>query len=299
MFAFKFASQSAQTPSAQASIQPTASPAPGAPPASGPLPPIKVGLVVSHATAVAQSPMGHPWGYQVQTRMAKELHAADVELYAVLEPGTTDADGMQEQLQQVFGGRPPIDGGDAEAIKQLKVVVTNENWVTTPELLKALDAAVSDGVGLVNNGGIGSVVPGVNSEDPAVTRLAGVSEMWFGQSQGAVACQVMSDHPLLGGLRDQAQIMLRIDGVYGVMPDGAVPLIKVVDMSTLRTYGKNTDDAQLCTFYPVYVSKLGKGRIISVQYAPWHRATVPPPQLGPRSNFFVRCVRWLVDRPVE
>jgi len=234
--------------------------------------------------------------------MAKELHAADVELYPVIEPGTADAEGMQQELQQVFPGRPAIDGGDVEAIKRLNVIVSNENWVTDERLLKSLDAAVSDGVGLVNNGGIGAARPGIDTAcdgHPEVLRLAGLTDAWFGQTPTGVPCQVMVDHPILGGLRADAQVLLRCNGLYGVMPSDAVPLIKVVDSSIVPKYGNRAEDAQLCTFYPIYLSKLGKGKIISVQYAPWHRATPPPAQLAPKSTLFLRCVRWLVDRPVE
>ena len=50
--------------------------------------------------------------------------------------------------------------GDVTALKQLDVLVANEDWMAPDSELKAVELWVSEGMGLINIGGMGVGVAG-------------------------------------------------------------------------------------------------------------------------------------------
>jgi hypothetical protein len=254
---------------------------------------IKVGVVISLRTAKADSPMKRPWGYEVQNRIAIDLQAPDVELYPIIEAGTEKEDKIPEQIELYFSGRKPIS--DADSLKQLDVIVANEVWVTTDDLLANIEAAVSSGVGFLNNGGIGGGTPGLLSNHERGAHLAGLGNARLGWSSQPVECTALVNHPILGPLWGlaPADLKLRPNGAYGELPKDATPLIRV----THEADGRGDGNTQYI-FYPLYISSLGKGAIVGVQFAPYRGVPEQLQGVG-RPDFFLRCVRFLAHRPVE
>jgi hypothetical protein len=61
--------------------------------------------------------------------------------------------------------------------------------------------------------------------------------------------------------------------------------------------GKLNDPSDPLVYFPLYLSHVGKGRMIGCG---WHNA--PPEELmtgGSAEAFYLRCVKWLAHRPLD
>jgi RNA polymerase sigma factor (sigma-70 family) len=265
---------------------------PASQPAAGK--PIKVGVTVSAWTAETNSPSGKPWGYTVQTRIAAELRAPDIELYPIIEPGSQDKVEQIAALKAAYPNRPVIDGGDPDALKQLDVIVAHEDWMVPDEVLAAFDKAVDGGVSLLNIGGMGWATPGIRGNDPRPARLAGLTEGQGGSTpEGPVTCDVLLAHDILGPIGMKTTVQLKPLGAFGQLPADAIPLVKVRDTSKIQTRGP-ADQVADYSFYPIYISQLGKGKIVGI-----HVALFKPEVAKERPGLLKRSVRWLAGRPVS
>jgi hypothetical protein len=252
-----------------------------------------VGVTVSRWTAETENPSGKPWGYDVQTRIVREITSPDLQLYPIIEPDSQDAPEQAAQLARYFPNREPIDGSDADALKRLDVIVAHEYWMVHTEVLAAFDTAVGDGVGLLNIGGMGWASPGFNGDSTLAVHLTGFTEANGAYTNGPTQCQVLQPHEILGQLGAAKQLSLRPLGAYGLLPPNATPLMKVTDMSVILNRGPAVDNPNY-VFYPVYISHLQKGKIIGITFAPFGLSN-----RAARSQLLTRSVRWLAGRPVQ
>jgi hypothetical protein len=62
--------------------------------------------------------------------------------------------------------------------------------------------------------------------------------------------------------------------------------------------GENLLSKDTYEFYPIYISSLGKGKIVGCSFPSW---TAVPKQLDTAvgGKFMVRCAKWLAGRPVD
>jgi hypothetical protein len=255
---------------------------------------IKVGVSVSAWTAESISPSNKPWGYPVQTRIAAELRAPDIELFAIIEPGSADKPDQIAALKAAYSDRPAIDGSNVDALRQLDVIVAHEFWMVQPEMLAAFDKAVEGGVPLLNIGGMGWATPGIRGADPRPARLAGLAEGEGGSTpEGPVTCDVLLAHEILGPIGQGTTMQCKPLGAFGLLPQDATPLVKVRDLSKVQTRGPS-DRFPDYAFYPIYISQLGKGKIVGI-----HIALFKPEMARERAGLLQRSVRWLAGRPVK
>jgi hypothetical protein len=272
---------------------------PAAVPATQPqsLGPIKVGVTLSKFTAITKSPSGKPWGYKKQTRIVQDIEGADVRIIPVIEPNTQDDPACKAELANVFPGKTPINGSDVAALKQLDVLVAHEDWMVPPEELKAVDQAVSEGLPLLNIGGMGWASPGLRGTNPSPQRLTGMIEVQGGYTKTAINCKVINQHEILGGFQPADPVQMRPLGMYGILPADALPLMQAVDSSQIIPRGPH-GDASKYVCYPIYISHLNKGTIIGLAFSPYAAGDYPnPPELLQRSVHFLAHRPYISENP--
>ena len=185
-----------------------------------------------------------------------------------------------------------IDGGDVAALKQLDVLVANEDWMVPDAELKAVEKAVSEGLGLVNIGGMGWASPGLHGKNPSPGRLTGMTEVQGGYTNGPVACKVVNGHEIMGDFSPDGPMRFRLLGMYGILPADAVPLIQANDSSAMVPRGPASEDSAKYVCYPLYVSHLEKGKIVGIGYGPYASGNRQQP-----SELLLRSVHFLAGRP--
>jgi len=254
--------------------------------------PIKVGITVSNLTAITKSPSGKPWGFDVQTRIVAELNSPDMEFIPVIESGTEKEDAQVAQLTKVFPNKTPIDGSDPAALKKLDVLVAHEDWMVPHEMLMGVHQAAKDGLPLLNIGGLGWASPGLATEGSPAGELTGFKEVQGGYTSNPVLCKIVKTHPLLGDWNKQQTISLRLLGAYGELPPDATPLVQIADPATMKVRGPKRDNPNMIC-YPMYISHLGNGPIVGIDFALF--AYNKPD----RGKLLQRCVKFLAGRAVE
>jgi hypothetical protein len=140
---------------------------------------------------------------------------------------------------------------------------------------------------------MGWASPGLQGTNVPVQRLTGLLQAQGGGSPVPLECEIVAKHPILGSLGDLKTISLKPLGAYGVLPDDATPLIKVIDSSKVEVRGPAIDGTSY-PFYPLYISHLGKGQIVALTFTPFKFLNV-----AERPKLMKRCVRYLASRPVE
>lgn len=259
--------------------------------ADAPAKPIRLGIIVSKFTATGPHWISNPYGYGNQLQRLRELKDPGIELIPVIEPGTDDDPALAAILQRSFAGKTPVNGYQPAELKKLDVVMGHMIFNMQGEMADALVAAVTDGLGLVQQS-CGSVTPGYTE---AINALAGMKNGEYGWNPRDVECEVIGTHPILGSLSGnfRAELDARPNGHIGQLT--GIPLIRVKNHSDVyMPREKNVPE----DFYPVYVSQLGKGRIVGIGLA--HYVPTPPVlQQATKDRFFIRCVQWVAGRPVE
>jgi hypothetical protein len=255
-------------------------PAPASAPTTGPQ--LHVGLYMSKMT-------GDQDGYSIQ--IVGELSRGDFDLVPILEPGTASVPEMKKLLDLWFKDKSPVDVFDPEALKKLDVIVAPRIWMLPDEALAAIEAAVKSGTGLLARNGLGCMRPG---SGPEVSRLSGFTESAFAYNPHPMECEVIGSHPILGKLAGKIGQSLQItpNGTWGIPNAQTIPLIKVKDMKTFSDFAGGD---QSMPFYPLYVSQLGKGRIVGCQFPAW---SMMPKDLMSATDqeFNIRAVLWLAHK---
>ena len=190
---------------------------------------IKVGLILSYRTATEASWSDKPYGYNVQVQVLEMLDDPGIVLIPVVESGSETQPGMPTQLRRYFPGRKAIDGGDAAALQNLDVIVASATWRTTDSVVNAVETAVKSGVGIINGAGMGVEGREYSPDHPAVAHVAGLTEGLYAWNGMEVPCKVLTTHPLLGTLAEDAVVHMAPNGAYGILPADAIPLIGLTD----------------------------------------------------------------------
>jgi predicted DNA-binding protein (UPF0251 family) len=279
-----------------AAVAPSQSPAP---PTDVPAPagPIRVGILVSEFTATGPHYTSNTYGYTHKS-MVVALRDSSTELYPIIEPGTQSDAKIASIIRTDFAGRTPIDGSRVEQLSTLNVIASCRGCDMRPEVLDAMESAVrDDGIGLLIWSGLATVTPGHN---PQVDHLNGLQEGQYGWNSKAVECQVVAAHPILGKLSDNIGVTAQLtpNGYYGALQPGATGLIRISNPVDIWPVGEDLKtDREDFVFYPVYVSSLGKGKIVGCSFALW-KSTRPIDQLV-GGSFMLRSVKWLAGRAVD
>jgi len=196
-------------------------------------------------------------------------------------------------LNVYFAGRAPLDVTNAEVLKKLDVIVAPRIWYLPEEARTAIEQAVMNGAGLLARNGLGSMEPGDQNDVP---RLSGFESGHFGYNPHPMECEVIATHPILGNLKVGQIISITPNGTWGKPLGQTIPLIKVKDMDAYRQFDTGGQDDWI--FYPLYVSQLGKGRIVGCQFPAWE-GTPKDLMAATDGEFNLRCVLWLGHRLPE
>jgi hypothetical protein len=246
-------------------------------------PQIHVGLYLSQMT-------GESWGYSIQ--IVGELSRGGFDLVPILEPGSASVPEIQKLLGLWFKGKSPLSASDADALKRLDVIVAPRIWLIPDEARVAIESAVRNGTGLLARNGLGSWFPRKGTD---IARLNGFTDSSFGYNERPMECELIGSHAILGTLSGQIgkSIQLTPNGTWGVLGSQTVPLIRVKDMQAFHAF-EHRGGADW-VFYPLYVSQLGKGRIVGCQFPAW---TPTPKDLMAATDqqFNIRAVKWLAHQ---
>jgi hypothetical protein len=234
----------------------------------------------------------------VQVRVLGELRDPNFVISPIVEPGTEKRNAMVGPLNKYFPGAAPIDGADPAALEKLDVIVASATWRTTKPVIDGVEEAVKHGVGLINGAGMGVEGPEYAPNHPSVAEVAGLVEGQYGWNSDVVPCKVLNGHPILGNLAKGEIVHLAPNGAYGIIPPDAIPLIGLTSPDQAWGAGNNLSHSPKYVFYPLYVSSLGKGKIIGCQFAPY-MGMPQELQSATRHRFYIRCVKWLAGRPLQ
>src|SRR5207244_12884807 len=130
----------------------------------------------------------------------------------------------------------------------------------TPEGMEAMDRCVREGTGLLIWSGFASITPGSGEQ---VAHLNGLAEGQYAWNPQPVECEVLDDHPLLGKIAKGDIVSLEPNGMCGILAEGATPLIRVKSADDFHpTDALATTRPAEYSFFPLYVSALGNGKIV-------------------------------------
>jgi RNA polymerase sigma factor (sigma-70 family) len=263
---------------------------------TGPLGPIRVGVYISATTAVPAPPERNAW-YQ-QFRVMEELRdVADLTLIPIIEPGYDQQPQQKRLLRYYFADTPLIYATDTAAMQKLDVIVASAAHEIPVAALQSIEAAVREGTGLYIRGCLGGCSPGMTHTSAVAIRgfTAGVTA----QNPSPQECLVVASHPVLGSLSSQVGASFAISpaGSWGPLQAGGVSLLRLKSRNALMTKdGKPLPNGTPMAGDMLYVSTLGKGRIVGFNFA---GATPEPLQHATGSRFVGRVVQWAAHRPVE
>jgi RNA polymerase sigma factor (sigma-70 family) len=264
----------------------------------GPARPVRVGIMLSQFTATGPYLTSVPYAYKDgYLEMHRALRTDPLfELIPIIEPGTTDDIDLQAALKTSFKGEHALEATNRNQLATLDCIICPRVWNETPEVMNAIEAAVANGTGLLVGAGFALQTPGPGDQ---TNRLNGLTEgCWADTYPEDTECTVIAEHPLLGKLTNGAKITLQPNGECGLLAPGATPLIKVSDESLIRAVGATHEIPLNYKFYPLYVSTLGKGKIVNCAFTVWR----PPPddlQNATNGRFMIRCVKWLTNQPLD
>jgi len=263
-------------------------------------PRIKIGVLALHFEERAMGPTGSS-----RLTILRHYPASAFDVRPITDPDA-EADALATEIVgREFHDTQPIDGGSADALASLDVIIAPREWVIRPEILANIHKAVSGGVGLLNQTPIAWHSPGLN--DPKVLDLHGMTRaayFYYASTRGPVTCTRLADHPLLDGVKGNDVVIQGLNGLIGDFKGTA--LIAAPELTD--TYNRDaltptkiadgpnpitTQPAAVAVFYPFYVAQFGKGRIVGCQ---WYKAD--PPGVLARTTpdpFYVRCVKWLAE----
>lgn len=258
---------------------------------AAPKPRIKVGFLLSSFSAHGRN-FGKPLGFWPLDHVIPSLVERDIELFPIIEPGTENINDIPEVLQQWFPRQTVLDGSKPEQLQDLDVIITFMASAMKAEVLDAIERVASDGVGLIIYSDTGGFSPG---RTPQIARLTGMegSTHAFKMGDPPVACVVVGEHALLGrisGKLDQ-QMMLVPKGVAGKPLPQTKPLILAVNREDVDILKQWSDGM---VFSPLYVSQIGKGRIVGIH---WHFLFKTPIELQRAVDrpFLAHAVHWLAE----
>jgi len=254
---------------------------------------LRVGITISQFGATGPSWLGKPYGFGQAERVITQLQDSEFDLVPVIEPGSAEAAETAAMLKKRFDPGTAILGTDVAALAKLDVLVIVNYANVKQDVLDAFVEATSKrGVPILLASWFGFATPGYTAD---VAHLHGLEKAVYGWNSGAVECKVVKTHPLIPKLAEGDTITLAPNGAYGVLPEGATALIEVMDKQTIgHPDGRLKEDVKFC---PLYVSQFGKAKVVGLHWAMY--MNTPRAVEGGKENIFVRCVKYLVKRPLE
>jgi RNA polymerase sigma factor (sigma-70 family) len=260
-------------------IAPVASANPGA---------IKVGILVSDYSANSPNDNGVKNGYLPLAVMLRALDDPSLDRFAVIEPGTAQNADLARIVGTYFPPNHMIDGADAEALRNLDVLVCPISINMRDEVLSAFIRAVSDGVGILNQCATGCNRPGMSEPVNAINGMTRFG--CFYNNTGAIDCTIVgADHPLMTRFRNPTVRLRNLSGSIGIIRQGQA---LIAAPGVHNHHPVEPAPPAEAAYFPLYVSTLGKGRIMGVG---WGEAQ-PAIDAAAGPDFYVRCVRWLALR---
>jgi RNA polymerase sigma factor (sigma-70 family) len=271
---------------------------------------IKVGVLLSEFTAEGWHNQFDAWDLSHQ-RTILSLNSQKLELFVLFEPGPQKI--MAAQARRFVAPDHFLNAADKDVLRKLDVIVVGHTWHMRPEVLDSIQSVVrDDGVGLLEQAGFAMFTPSFTPQVCAMSGLREDSEVEYFFCTNPPPARVVGEHPILKGLKidDPVQVTAecgafgKVNGTPLIAAFGAADEPEPGRMEFLaRTLKRPTTSPVSAdsfedggVFCPLYVSALGKGRIVSCQ---WHNK--PPTALDPTGDgsFYVRCIEWLARRPVE
>ncbi len=283
------------------------------PAATQPVRPIKVGWIVSKNTF--QVPYGHGNdNFDSVTVIHKRFVDPEIELFAIIEPGTETDDDVIEVVTDNFPQDHVLDGTDAKSLAFLDVIVCSRDWAVNRDVLVAVRQAVEGGVGLLRqmplwaaktDPNTGEIVGDPHSD--AANALERVSGSEYFNQRPLTDCRVVADHPLVYGLRnilpDGKITISALSGSKGIV-HGTPLIVLDADLASLENVdqnGKPLDGKEVAApqdakiFCPLFISHIGKGRVVACQFESIPRAIVK----ASKGRFYINCCQWLAHRPIH
>jgi hypothetical protein len=250
---------------------------------------LKMGILVSEFTATGPHAGAQPYGY-AHAAIAGEMKDDSIVLIPVIDPGSESEAGLAEAIKENFpeSEGKVLNGGDAEALKSLDVIVLAAVPNLKDEVIDAVSGVVSEGMPLLVVGRCGNLNPGY--KNPKIAELVGMSSARFGWTRGQGKAQVVAkDDSLIKDLGAE-ELTLSVAGGHGTLKDGATPIMKLASGVELRLPGDQTkgEDEE---YLVMYQTKLAKGPVLVCNWAKL------PEQLATLEGepFYVRCVKRLVE----
>jgi hypothetical protein len=253
---------------------------------------LKVGVTICEWGATGPSWLGTPYGYGQAREVIRQLRDTSVDVIPVIEPDTEAKVETKAVLDQLFKDQKTLSMYDAKALQNLDVLVVVNCWGIHQEALDAIEAAAKDGLHLIVVSGVGIAAPETNEQ---TQRIAGIEGSIYGWNPKAVRCVVTKPHPILGDLKEGAEILLCPNGMFGNLKDVST-LVRVASMDDIHVPERKKKEEEMA-LAPVYISKLGKGQIVGVGWAAWK----PLPEAiedATDGRFYERAVLWLAGRPL-
>jgi hypothetical protein len=264
---------------------------------------IKVGWVVSQSTF--QYPKGHGvTRFDSVTAAIKRFADPEIDLYAIIEPGTEANDDVVKIVTDNFPADHVIDGTSLESLKTLNVIVCSRDWAVNDEVLDAIAKAVEGGVGLLRH----LPLQAASAEQTEIgDKLQCVSDSEHFTQRTATECRVVSDHPLLSDLRAEVEdgkfTMTMLNGQRGIV-HGTPLIVLEEDVSAVggldaqgkpiegKTATAPTDGKIFC---PLFISEIGKGKVVACQWDGPPKALVKVS----KNRFYIHCCQWLAGRTIK
>lgn len=262
---------------------------------------IKVGWMASEWT-MDEHPYGKVGNTENVAAIRPRLDDAELEIVAIIEPGTENTGVMPQVLKKYFKGKY-ISGTDVDKLSKLDVIVCSRDWNMKPEVMQAILKAVNNGVGLFRHLGLGIRLNGDDDDDTA--RINCVDDPKFFWTRDPIDCRICSDHELLGGIDkstpDKKLTISNVNGVIGIVhgtplivaEEGAEAHGEIADgLPATQSTSAPTDKRIFC---PMFISQIGKGRVVACQWD-----SIPRPLIeATKGRFYIRCVEWLAHRPLK
>jgi hypothetical protein len=223
--------------------------------------------------------------------LLQDLGNASFDVIPVVEPGSDQVGDLPVLLESsaLLRNKPPIDVTDARQLRTLDVLIAGAPNVPE-ESLTAIDAAVTDGMGLMIRSLFAVDSPGFT---PVVERLYDLHGASRCGGSVAVECEVLEEHAILSSRTGKPgqTVKMRPMGAYGPLGPGSTGLIRVIDGSTMRPVPAQG------IVHTVYVHKVGRGRVVCCCFSVYDTPKNLSDSIG--AAFTVRAIQWLARQGVE
>jgi hypothetical protein len=271
---------------------------PNAPPIPSAQPKIKLGIMISDYTMTgpAEAHMGEGFG-----GLNVGLQRTDdprFERFAIVEPGTASKPNIAVMLKRFFPPGNVIDGSKVQELRRLDVIAFFSAINMRDDVLDAIiTVARDDGVGVLNQLSTGCTRPGSSEPVNLINGIKRYGCLYYG---GEWDCDVLVDHslikelkPMVGSSSKKLHFERNLSGSIGILPDDAIPLIAAPGIPNQHHIATRVPADTV--FYPLYISHLGKARIICLQ---WNGAQGDLEALT-SGKFYLRCIQFLANRPLD